>query len=104
MIVNGEVLVLTPEECRSMPDGEFREAWISIMAGIYLDEGTLPFFPEANDLDRVSTDEMRRIALEQQYWFNPDNSAGQFGDGTESRETLQRAIEILRFARGEGAR
>ncbi len=79
MILDGEFLVITPEEARTLPDHELREAFVAIVNELYADFGAhgslgdaLPFLREGPlDFDTISTERMRRIALEQQYWFNP---------------------------------
>ena len=42
MLVNG-VEVLTHEEVRTMPDAEFRDAWIRVVNSLYHDEGSVAY-------------------------------------------------------------
>ena len=105
MIVDGEFLVLTPEEARTLPDHELREAFVAIVIELHGDFGVhgslgdaLPFLREEPlDFDTIPAERMRRIALEQQYWFNPQPEAK--GEPDAEGEALTRAIRALQVAR-----
>ena len=81
MRVDGEIEILTAEEALSLPDAELRRAFIAVCNELVGDWGLLagpveemPWLREREAFASLSTEDMRRIAVEQQYWFYPKES------------------------------
>ena len=78
MLVDGDIEVLTAAEPVALPDAALRRAFIAICNEFVGDWGLLtgpvddmPWLRERDAFASLTTAEMRRIVVEQQYWFYP---------------------------------